>query len=560
MSARPGRQVPDLGSAVGLMITLVAMAASVLLVAVSRDAVSAAVTDPGTVAVFLVLALVYQFFSFELYGRGSISVSAIGLLAAAFSLPVGAAVAIAFIAAISQWIRKRGLFHRAIFDAANYALSMGAAAGVYSAFAPSNTFMKLAVGTLAGIVYGAINHGLLCLAMSLSEGVPMREVWKERFHWARYHFLIFGPLAVALSIAYAKTGVPGLLAFALPPAVLVFSVRQYLERTRRAVEEVREANEELRVANAKLAARNEDLDQLFRFAGGLAAHAHDSSALRTYAEESLGTLTGAEIVLLVGDAGGDVPLFAGGACVGALELRPGPNFDGERWERLRDAILPQLATAVESAGLVEQVRKTHLATIAALSRSMEAKDYYTGGHTERVSSVALALGRRLGYAGTELDAIEIGALLHDIGKIGIPERILHKPGPLDDDEWKVMKEHPIISEYILSGVDLPATVLEIARSSHERMDGKGYPDGLEGQAIPLPARIVLVADAFDALTSDRPYRRARPLPAAMEEIRTHAGTQFCPQVVAAMEQLYREEPHVLGAGRLAAVELQEDAA
>jgi putative nucleotidyltransferase with HDIG domain len=137
--------------------------------------------------------------------------------------------------------------------------------------------------------------------------------------------------------------------------------------------------------------------------------------------------------------------------------------------------------------LVEQVRKTHLDTIAALSRSMEAKDLYTGGHTERVAELAVALARRLGFTQTDLNAIEIGALLHDIGKIGIPERILHKPGPLDESEWAVMKQHPVISEYMLSGIDFPAVVPAIARSSHERVDGNGYPDGLAGSRIPLPA-------------------------------------------------------------------------
>ena len=198
------------------------------------------------------------------------------------------------------------------------------------------------------------------------------------------------------------------------------------------------------------------------------------------------------------------------------------------------------------------MRKKHLETIAALSRSMEAKDYYTGGHTERVSTSPSRSPSRLGFEGRELDAIEIGALLHDIGKIGIPERILHKPGPLDEEEWKVMKEHPVISEYILSEVDLDPIVLQIARSSHERMDGKGYPDGLAGDEIPLPARIVLVADAFDALTSDRPYRSARAgrRPRWRSCARTPAR-QFCPQVVAALEALYREQPGVLGAATLA---------
>jgi HD-GYP domain-containing protein (c-di-GMP phosphodiesterase class II) len=117
----------------------------------------------------------------------------------------------------------------------------------------------------------------------------------------------------------------------------------------------------------------------------------------------------------------------------------------------------------------------------------------------------------------------------------------------------VMKEHPVISEYILQEIDLDPIVLQVARSSHERIDGKGYPDGKVGDEIPLPARIVLVADAFDALTSDRPYRSARTVSEAMEELRTHAGTQFCPNVVAAMEAVYREESVLLGAAALRAV-------
>jgi HD domain-containing protein/MASE9 protein len=200
----------------------------------------------------------------------------------------------------------------------------------------------------------------------------------------------------------------------------------------------------------------------------------------------------------------------------------------------------------ELVTLANTVRKTHRDLIAALSRSMEAKDIYTGGHVERVAEISVALAKRLGYSGADLDAIEIGALLHDIGKIGIPERILHKPGPLDDSEWETMRRHPIVSEFILSGIDLHPFVTQIARSGHERIDGTGYPDGLAGEDIPLPARIVLVADAFDALTSDRPYRDKRPPHQALAEIRANSGAQFCPRVVAALERLAREEPQILG--------------
>jgi HD-GYP domain-containing protein (c-di-GMP phosphodiesterase class II) len=342
--------------------------------------------------------------------------------------------------------------------------------------------------------------------------------------------------------------------------MMMFSTRQYVSRTKQSVEEVRLANDELSNANAQLEERNEDLQALFEFAGGLAARAHDGNTLRRYVEESLSQMTGARAEISLDATEGGIALVAGGQRIASLHLAQTPGFEGERWARLREAIVPQLATAIESAELVDEVRKKHLETIAALARSMEAKDYYTGGHTERVSDVAVALAKRLGYSGNELDAIEIGALLHDIGKIGIPERILNKPGPLDDEEWKVMKEHPVISEVILSELDLHPFVAQIARYSHERLDGAGYPDGLGGEDIPLPARIVLVADAFDALTSDRPYRRGRSIPAAIEEMRLHSGTQFCPRVMDALEQIYVSEPHILGAAHLRAVEGSVDEA
>ncbi len=191
------------------------------------------------------------------------------------------------------------------------------------------------------------------------------------------------------------------------------------------------------------------------------------------------------------------------------------------------------------------LRRAHRDTIAALSRSMEMKDIYTGGHTERVAAIAVALARELGYRNDELEAIEIGALLHDIGKIGVPEQILRKEGPLDESEWKVIKNHSVVSDYILSELDLHPFVRECARSSHERIDGAGYPDGLAGDEIPLPARIVFVADAYDALTSTRSYRAARPPLAALAEIRAHADSQFCLRVVAALERLWKTDRQLL---------------
>jgi putative nucleotidyltransferase with HDIG domain len=261
----------------------------------------------------------------------------------------------------------------------------------------------------------------------------------------------------------------------------------------------------------------------------------------------ISSLTGGRVSISADGEGDEsaVELRAGDVFAGFLRIEEDDGFDRDRWERLRPTIVPQLATAIDSATLVERLRKVHVDTITALSRSMEAKDYYTGGHTERVAAISVALARRLDYDGADLDAIEIGALLHDIGKIGVPEHILHKPGPLDEDEWEVVRQHPVISDYILSEIDVPPIVRQIARSSHERIDGAGYPDKLAGDEIPLPARIVLVADALDALTTDRPYRRGRPVWAALEELRANAGTQFCATVVAALERVFAEDPDAL---------------
>ena len=413
---------------VGLAIT-----ACVALTATSAGLISSAKEQPVRIVTLLALTLALQMFSVRVYGRGSVSVSAVGILASAFLFDTGTTMAIAVLAAATQLVRKNSELHKAVFDASNFAISAGAASLVFHAL----NDWRFPAAVLAGAVFAVINNGLLCLVMSLAERIPWTTVWFERFHWARFHFALFGPLALAATIAYEQIGIAGLVAFTLPPALMILSVRQYLERTTAAVDEIRETN-----------------------------------------------------------------------------LR---------------------------------LRRAHKDTIAALSRSMEAKDLYTGGHTERVAAVAVGLARRLGFRDEELDAIEIGALLHDIGKIGIPEHVLRKPGKLNEDEWKLIKRHPLISDYILSELDLHPFVRQCARSSHERIDGMGYPDGLRGDEIPLPARIVFVADALDALTSVRPYRPSRPMLAALAEIREHTGTQFCPSVVDALEELWRSDPRAFGA-------------
>lgn len=178
--------------------------------------------------------------------------------------------------------------------------------------------------------------------------------------------------------------------------------------------------------------------------------------------------------------------------------------------------------------------------VEALLAALEARDGYTGEHSEAVVDLALAVTRRLGLPEERIPDVEQAAMLHDIGKIGVPDAILNKPGPLDEREWSLMREHPAIGERIVSSIESLAHVAPVIRAEHERWDGKGYPDGLSGERIPLISRIVLACDSFHAMVSDRPYRRAMHVREALQEINRNIGTQFCPTVGAALVELIEE--------------------
>jgi response regulator RpfG family c-di-GMP phosphodiesterase len=182
----------------------------------------------------------------------------------------------------------------------------------------------------------------------------------------------------------------------------------------------------------------------------------------------------------------------------------------------------------------QRIQELFLQGVQMLARALEAKDAYTRGHSIRVSQYAVATAARLGFTGAGLDGIRLGGELHDIGKIGTREAVLHKPSSLTPDEFRQITEHPGLGERMLSPLAHESPdVLRIVRSHHERLDGRGFPDGLRGDRIPIEARIVAVADSFDAMTTRRPYREARPPDAAMHELRRVAGTQLDPPAVEA---------------------------
>ena len=195
-----------------------------------------------------------------------------------------------------------------------------------------------------------------------------------------------------------------------------------------------------------------------------------------------------------------------------------------------------------------EMRESYKATVRALSNAVEARDAYTGKHAERVTAYGIALAQATGLNTDMLPELEFGFLLHDVGKVGVPDAILFKPGSLSQDEFALIAQHPVIGSEILRDVEFLGDGKLVVRHHHERWDGRGYPDRLAGDEIPLPARIFAVADALDALTTDRPYRRGTRFARAREEIRNHAGTQFDPDVVAAFDTISDETFAELRAG------------
>ncbi len=249
---------------------------------------------------------------------------------------------------------------------------------------------------------------------------------------------------------------------------------------------------------------------------------------------------------MVGYAG--VALLAKGHLQGVLEVfddKPLPASDD--WHDFLEALAVQAAIALSNARLFEDLERSNIelrlaydTTIEGWSRALDLKDEETEGHSRRVTELAVQLAARLGLKGEELVHVRRGALLHDIGKMGVPDSILLKPGKLDPEEWEIMKQHTTLAYELLSGIRFLRPALAIPHSHHERWDGTGYPLGLKGRDIPLAARLFAVADVYDALTSDRPYRQAWPKQRAVEHLKEQSGTHFDPDVVKVFLEMLAE--------------------
>jgi HD-GYP domain-containing protein (c-di-GMP phosphodiesterase class II) len=226
---------------------------------------------------------------------------------------------------------------------------------------------------------------------------------------------------------------------------------------------------------------------------------------------------------------------------------PWPEFSVED-RTLLETLSHQVAIAIENAKLYGDIKKSFYDTVEALAEAIEKKDRYTGGHTKRVVHYSLCIAKYMNLTQDQVEQIRLGAILHDVGKIGIEDKILKKNSPLDPSEWEVMQTHPEQGYDILARVEGLKHVIGGMRYHHERWDGKGYPTGLKGEEIPLIARIISVADTYDAMVSTRPYRKGIDPQVAYDEIVRYRGTQFDPEVVDAFVQAFKNEKMGRGSG------------
>jgi putative nucleotidyltransferase with HDIG domain len=240
-----------------------------------------------------------------------------------------------------------------------------------------------------------------------------------------------------------------------------------------------------------------------------------------------------------------VPMKIGNQIMGVISIESEfPEAFTEADERLISTLAAQAAVTLDNIQLFEDLQKSNDRifrayddTIEGWSNALDLRDKETEGHTLRVTTLTEELAREMGIPDSNMIHIRRGALLHDIGKMGVPDRILLKPDKLTDDEWVIMREHPVYAYNLLSQIDFLRPALSIPHHHHEKWDGSGYPDGLKGKQIPLAARIFAIVDVFDALTSDRPYRPAWSKERAIDYIREQSGSQFDPKVVEAFMKL-----------------------
>lgn len=397
------------------------------------------VPNPIGLAVFAVLAIFAELFQVNVYGFNTVSVSvavifASGLIA---SLP-GVAVTSAVVA-LTHYFRAHPQLHQTLFNWATHVI-----AGTVPAlttymlglrFGAENLPMLLAEAVILGLLYYTIDTGLIAIAIGLSEKQGLWRTWHAQFRWLIYHYVALCIMGMFLAMAFQTLGLPGVIVFALPPFMMYYAQKQYVERTEESTRELQRMNQELTRANQEIVGANRSIKDL------------------------------SDELFLV------------------------------------------------------------------LAKIIDARDPFVSSHTTKVADYAVAIAGELGLPASRVESIRQAALLHDIGKIGVSEQILHKPAKLTGEEYQIIKIHTSLGAELLETCQGLRHLAPIVKHHHEWWNGTGYPDNLQGEAIPVESRILAVCDAVEAMASDRPYSRARSLEEIIAELRRCAGTQFDPLIV-----------------------------
>jgi putative nucleotidyltransferase with HDIG domain len=450
---------------------------------------------------------------------------------------------------------------------------------------------------LAITAYFFANTGSLAAVIALSSRASLGAVWGVNYRWLAPNYVGMGLIGFGMGAAVAAVGLLGVALFLIPLAMAWYSFKLYMARTeevRRRNAELQLTNAQLDVANARLSQRVGELAALNRIGLSL----NGSLDLANVLGEILGSAlqlvpsAGAAAVALAGPQGGPLQVaaaaglppaaaaalaapggpaaraFAGAALlalpdaaaagedalaaagVGALVALPlrfggavggvfavtfaGPHAPGEDERLLLATLGEQAATAVHNARLYQEIEQGYLATVQALVTVVDARERYAPGHAGRVRAYALAAAAELGLDAKAAATLELAALFHDIGHVGVPEAVLAKGGALTPAEWEMVRKHPALGASILRQVPRMEAVLPVVLQHHERYDGQGYPEGRLGDDTHPLAQLLAVADAFEAMTSPRPHRPALGRAQALAELHKGAGTQFAPRAVDAL--------------------------
>jgi putative nucleotidyltransferase with HDIG domain len=376
--------------------------------------------------------------------EGSLSVSVVGSLAGAALFGFRAALPLAIVIAVVDWSARRNSLHHVLYNTGTMAASSLAAAAVFSVWDETGDIGRIVVvllGVGGGAVYFLVNMGFLSLASGVEGHENPVSVFRERFAWLWWHYVVYGGIGAVMAIAYNAVGLYALAVFAVPLLLMRKTQEAYLKHTQKSAQKLREAAETIQSQNVSL-------------------------------------------------------------------------------EQANRALRERSTQAMES-----------------LSATVDARDSYTAGHSRRVQQLSLALGRELGLSQAELDLLGHAALFHDIGKLAIPDAILLKPASLTPEEWAIMQGHAEEGARIIDRLGFLQDAVPAIRHHHERFDGTGYPQRLQGEEIPLGARIIHVADALDSMLTTRIYRAARSVDEALAEVKAKAGTQFCPRCVSALSRI-----------------------